>query len=134
MVGKMAKKKSEPKPLEPDPKQITDLEEFQSVFGADWQRITEMPAFRAGLQLLNVRALNEITSMSNEDIEKYGMLILANLIGLLRHENNIFGLHNQKTFKFPVEEEPEYISPEQEAEMFKLKEKFTQENRRQRYG
>ena len=93
-----------------------------------------MPAFRAGLQLLNVRALNEITAMSNEDIEKHGMLILANLIGLLRHENNIFNLHNEKQFKFPVVEEEEYISPEQEAEMFKLKEKFTQENRRQRYG
>ena len=128
----MKKKKQEPKIV---PKDIQDLEEFQAVFGPDWQKITMMPAFRAGMQLLNVRALNEIASLSNEDIEKYGLLFLSILVGQLKHENSIFNLHNEKTFKLPSgDDEVEYVSPEQEAELQRMRERFSEETRKQRYG
>ena len=123
------KKKSAPKPV---PKQIDDLEEFQATYGADWHKITQMAAFRAGLQLLNVRKLDEITSLSNEDIETHGLLILANLIGLLKHENDMFNLHKEKPFTYPMDEEVVYISPEEQAEHEKLREKFDQQSRKQR--
>lgn len=127
------KKKAQTKPAEVQ-KEITDLEEFQAVYAQDWLKITQMPAFRAGMQLLNVRKLNEITSLSNEDIEKYGLLILSSLIGLLQHENEMFSLHNQKTFKFPMDEEVEYVSPEEEAEHQKLRDKFADQQRKTLYG
>src|SRR6266404_3172490 len=127
----MKKKKTEQKPI---PKQINDLEEFQSAYGEQWQQITSMPAFRAGLQLLNVRSLDQIAALSNEEIEKYGLLILSSLVGLLKHENEMFNLHNEQTFKFPLDEEVEYISPEEEAEHQKLRQQFQTEERKKRYG
>src|SRR5438105_11138664 len=117
----MKKKKPQPKPI---PKEINDLEEFQSAYGEQWQQITTMPAFRTGLQLLNVRSLDQIAALSNEEVEKYGLLILSSLIGLLKHENDMFGLHKEQTFKFPVDEEVEYVSPEEEAEHQKLRQRF----------
>jgi hypothetical protein len=126
------KPKQESKPV---PKQIDDLEEFQAAYGEQWQAITQMPAFRAGLQLLNVRSLDQITSLSNEDIDKYGVLILSSLIGLLKHENDIFNLHNEQTFKFPMgEDEVVYVSPEEEAAHQQLREKFAEQTRKQRHG
>ena len=129
---RMKKKVTKPKEALKD---IQDLEEFQAAYGPEFERITKMPAFRAGLQLLNVRALDEITSLSNEDIDKYGLLILANLVGMLKHENNIFNLHKEQTFKLPTgDDEVEYVSPEQEAELQRMKERFSEETRKQRYG
>ena len=129
---RMKKKVTKPKEA---PKDIQDLEEFQAAYGPEFERITKMPAFRAGLQLLNVRALDELIAKSDEDIDKYGSLILANLIGLLRHENNIFNLHKEKTFKLPSgDDEVEYVSPEQEAELQRMRERFSEETRKQRYG
>src|ERR1041385_6837896 len=126
----MKKKKPEPKEL---PKQINDLEEFQAAYGADWHKITQMPAFRAGLQLLNVRELDRITSLSDDDIEKYGLLILSQLIGLLRHENRIFNLHKEQSFTLPSDEEVVYVSPEEQAAHEQLRSKFSEEERKTRY-
>jgi hypothetical protein len=125
------KKKSAPKPV---PKQIDDLEEFQAAYGADWHKITQMPAFRAGLQLLNVRELDRITSLSDDDIDKYAGLILSQLVGLLRHENGIFNLHKEQSFKFPLDEEVRYVSPEEEAAHQQLAEKFAQQTTKKRYA
>ena len=128
----MKKKKSAPKIV---PKDIQDLEEFQAAYGPEFERITKMPAFRAGLQLLNVRALDEITSLSNEDIDKYGTMILANLVGMLKHENNIFNLHKEQTFKVPIEDDDVvYISDEEQAAHAQLREKFSEEVKKKRYG
>jgi hypothetical protein len=124
------KKKTE----KPVPKQINDLEEFQAAYGEQWMNITRMPVFRAGLQLLNVRKLNEITSLSNEEIEKHAAIILSELLGLLRHENAIFGLHEEKTFKFPLEDDEEYFSPEQVAQLEQQKAKFREQAQKQRYA
>jgi hypothetical protein len=127
-------KKATQKPKEV-PKDIQDLEEFQAQYGEQFQKITQMPAFRAGLQLLNVRALDEITSLSNEDIEKYAPMILANLIGMLKHENNIFNLHKEQSFRVPIgDDDVVYMSPEEEAAHQQLREKFSEETTRKRYG
>jgi hypothetical protein len=127
------KKKSQSKPVEVQ-KEITDLEEFQAAYGGDWLKITQMPAFRAGLQLLNVRKLDEITSLSNEDIDKHALLILSDLIGQLKHENNMFNLHKEQSFRLPMDEEVRYVSPEEEAAHQQLAEKFAQQTTKNRYG
>jgi len=128
------KKKPIPKPTEV-PKQIDDLEEFQAAYGEQWQQIKAMPAFRAGLQLLNIRALDEITALSNDDIQKHGLLVLSGLIGLLKHENDMSNLDTEKTFKFPPgDDDVVYVSPEEEAAHQQLREKFQQEERKRRYG
>jgi hypothetical protein len=116
------------------PKTATDLQMFQEQYGADWQKIMEMPAFRAGLQLLNIRKLDQIASLTPEVIEQCSVGILSELIGQLRHENQIFNLHKEKEFRFPLEEEDIYVSPEEEAEHQKLREKFSEQARKQRYG
>jgi hypothetical protein len=126
------KKKTPTKPKEV-PKQINDLEEFQSAYGPEWQKITQMPAFRAGLQLLNVRELDKITSLSHDDIEKHGLLIFSELIGLLRHENAMFSLHKESTFQLPTDEEEIYMSPEEQAAHEQLRSKFSEEERKRRY-
>ncbi len=115
MVGRMAKQKSKPKTPTPIP---TDLEEFQSQYGGDWLQITRHPAFIAGTQLLNIRKLKSVTNLSDEQIEKNGREILADLRGHMKHEDDLFTLHNQTDFKLPAEELDEYISPEQ-AEMLR---------------
>ncbi len=126
------KKKSVKKPLTPT--QIpTDLEEFQAAYGGDWLQITRNPAFIAGTQLLNIRKLKEITTLSPDQIEKNGREILSNLVGHLQHEDNLFTLHNQSEFKLPVEDMDEYISPE-EAEMLRSQiDKFREKQKESHY-
>lgn len=127
----MKKKKSSPKAVV---QQSTDLQLFQEQYGADWQRLLETPAFRAGLLLLNTRKLDQIASLSNEDVENYSVAILAELIGQLKHENQMFNLHKEKEYKLPLEEEDEYFSPEQVAEMEAIKSRFREQARKARYG
>lgn len=103
-----------------------DLEMFQAEHGADWQRITNHPAFLGGLQLLNIRAFNELTSLSFEDIDKYGALILSVLVGRLKHENDMMNLHKEQTFTFPQDEDTVYISPEEQAEHERVRAQFSE--------
>ncbi len=125
----MKKKTVKPKTPTPIP---TDLEEFQSQYGGDWLNITRHPAFIAGTQLLNIRKLKEITTLSPEQIEKNGREILSNLVGHLQHEDNLFTLHTQSENSMPVEEQDYYISPEEAAqleaqvEQFRIKRKENQ--------
>ncbi len=127
----MAKKRA--KPLTPT--QIpSDLEEFQSQYGGDWLNITRSPAFIAGTQLLNIRKLKSVTNLSDEQIEKNGREILADLRGHMKHEDDLFSLHNQTDFTLPVEEADEYISPE-EAEMLRTQiDKFRENQKKAHYG
>ncbi len=131
MVGRMAKKKS--KPLTPT--QIpSDLEEFQSQYGQDWLNIKRHPAFIAGTQLLNIRVLKEITNLSDDEISKNGGLILARLIGQLKHEDDLFSLDSMTDFKMPVEDVDEYISPE-EAEILRSKvDEFREQRKKNHYA
>ncbi len=122
----MAKQKSKSKTPVPIP---TDLEEFQSQYGQDWLQIIKHPAFIAGMQFLNVRKLREVTSLSDEQIEKNGREILSSLRGQLKHEDDLFTLHAQTESVIPVEEQDFYISPEEAAQLeaqvdqFKIKRK-----------
>src|SRR5437899_2238502 len=96
------------------PPQITasDLEEFQAAYGNDWIQIIKTPAFRSAMQLLNVQKMESITNLPNEQIEKNGREILADLRGHLQHENNLLILHEKRDTKLPWEEQEEYFSPE----------------------
>src|SRR3954469_21160811 len=97
-----------PKPVAPTTPP-SDFEEFQRAYGDEWIRTIKSPAFRAAFQLLNVRKLDAITALSNEQIEKNGREILSDLRGHLQLENDIFGLHEAKDFKFPYEEVEDYF-------------------------
>ncbi len=124
-------KAKKPKPKPPIP---SDLEEFQALYGADWIRISQSPAFLAASLLLNTRKLKGITNLSPEQIEKNGREILANLVGHLQHEDDLFTLHQQKDFKTPIEEEMVYLSPEQQVEQEELISKFRDQQRKQHYS
>ncbi len=130
MVGRMAKRKL--KPLTPT--QIpSDLEEFQAQYGGDWLNITRSPAFIAGTQLLNIRKLKSVTNLSDDQIRENGREILADLRGHMKHEDDLFTLHNQTDFKLPVEEMDDYISPE-EAEMIRGQiDKFREDRKKSQY-
>jgi hypothetical protein len=113
---------------------IGDLEEFQQVHGPEWLRIVQSPAFRAGLLLLNIRKIDSIATLTNEDIEKHGREIVSDLRGHVRLENDLMSLHTMKDFTLPSEEAEEYFSPTQVAEMEMVKERFRKENEKSRYA
>ncbi len=130
MVGRMAKKQSKPK----SPVQVpTDLEEFQSQYGGDWLKITQHPAFMAGMQLLNVRKFKGITFLSKEEIEKYSREILSDLIGHLKHEEDLFTLHEKQEEQIIPNEDFDYISPERASEIHQILEKASEQQKRERY-
>jgi len=130
MVGRMAKKQSKPK----TPAQVpTDLEEFQAQYGGDWLKITQHPAFMAGMQLLNVRKFKGITFLSNEEIDKHSREILSNLIGHLKHEEDLFTLHEAKEEQIIPNEEFDYLSPEQAGELEAFSAKLREQQKRERY-
>jgi hypothetical protein len=125
------KKKKEPKAPVPIP---SDLEEFQSQYGNEWLQITRHPAFIAGTQLLNIRKLKEITTLSDDQIERNGREILASLRGHLQHEDDLFTLHSKSEFKLPTDDQEEYLSPEEAAEHEALIERFREKRKRDHYG
>ncbi len=116
------------------PAQIpTDLEEFQSQYGSDWLKITQHPAFMAGMQLLNVRKFKGITFLSNEEIEKHSREILSNLIGHLSHEEDLFTLHEKQEEQIIPNEDFDYISPERASEIQQILDKASEQQKRERY-
>ena len=123
-------KAKKPKTINPIP---ADLDEFQVQYGAEWLSITKSPAFLAGMQLLNVRKLKGLTALTDEQIEKNGREILSDLRGHLQHEEDLLTLHDKREFRFPVEEETEYLSPEAAAEMERTRDNLIQEQRKRRY-
>ena len=94
----------------------------------------DSPVYQAGTQFIRNRALEKVALLSEEQIEKNGREHLAELRGILRHENEMDTLHQMTDFTIPFEEPDEYISPEQEAEQDHLRAKHREETRRQRYG
>ena len=115
-------------------KPMSDLEDFQAQFGADFKKLTEHPAFQAAMQLLNIRKLEKVTNLQDSDIEKNGREILADLRGHLQHENDLVSLPEKKEFKLPFDEPDVYLSPEQVAEAEQLMDKFREQTKRQRYA
>ncbi len=126
------KKKSVKKPLTPT--QIpSDLEEFQANYGGAWLEITRLPAFIAGTQLLNIRKLKSVTNLSDEQIEKNGREILADLRGHMKHEDDLFTLHTQSENALPIEEQDYYISPEEAAQLESQVEQFRIKRKENQY-
>src|SRR6266404_2615205 len=110
----MAKRQPAKKPTPPP---VTDLSEFQSAYGGEYAKIVAHPAFLAGMQLLNVRKMNEIALLTDGDIVQRGREILASLRGHLQHENDLISLHKKQEFALPFEEEEQYLSPEAVGEV-----------------
>ena len=122
-------KKAKPKPPIP-----SDLEEFQALYGAEWLNIVRNPAFIAAAQLLNIRKLKSITTLSDQQIEQNGREILSDLRGHLKHEDDLFTLQDKKDFKTPIEEEGRYISPEEAIEIDAAIDKFREQRKKTHYA
>ena len=127
----MVVKKLKPKPK---PRVPSDLEEFQALYGSDWAQFVRGPAFIAAMQILNVRKLKSITTLSPEQIEKNGREILSDLVGHLKHEEDLFTLQDQKENKSPIEDEMVYLSPEEQMEQEALIAKFKEQRKRTHYA
>jgi hypothetical protein len=125
-------KKSKKVVLEPAGK---DLKQFQAKYASTWKTIVDSPAWLAGAQFIRNRALEKIALLSDDDIEKHGREHLAELRGILRHENDMESLYEMTDFTLPFEDtETVYRSPEQVAEMQMLEAKFQAETKKQRYA
>ena len=111
---------------------LTGLQEFQKAYGSQFLAITQSPAFREAMFLLNRVKLNGLTNLTDEAIEKNGREILADLRGHLKHEDDLLTLHS-RTEEFPGEELEEYYSPTQVAELEMLRDKFRKSNQESRY-
>ena len=111
-----------------------DLKQLQAKYASDLKRIVDSPAYQAAVQFLRNRKTDSIAMLSPDQIEKSSKEILGDLRGYLQHENELGNLHEMTEFTIPFEEETEYISPEQEAEQDKLRAKFREETRKQRYS
>lgn len=67
-------------------------EEFQKTHGLQWAKIVNMSSFNAGLIALNMDALDVIRNLTDDQITKNSVTILAALRGRLQHESELFGL------------------------------------------
>ena len=115
-------------------KEGTDLKEWQARFAADWIRYINHPSFQAGIQFLRNRKLERVALLNEEQIEKNGRELLADLRGYLQHENELLTLHEMTDFTLPFEDTDVYLSPDQQADHAKLIEKFQEENTKKRYA
>ena len=111
-----------------------DLKQFQAKYGEVWRQIVDNPAYQAGVQFLRNKKLEQLAQYSDEHIDKYSRHIMGELRGYLQHEIELLKLHEMTDFTLPFEEETEYLSPEQEAEMQQLRSKFREETKKQRYA
>lgn len=99
---------------------MSALQEFQNQHGQAWGEIVNSPAFTAAMMLLNAEKMAFIAALTPADIESSGKLILADLVGHLRHENDLAGLPTKEEFVFaevkedypnPIDELPDESSP-----------------------
>lgn len=111
-----------------------DLKQFQAKYATVWKTIIGSPAYQAGIQFLRNKKLNEVSLLSEQEIDSHGKEYLSDLRGFLRHENDMEKLHEMTDFSLPLEEPDEYLSPEQEAEQDQLRAKFREETKKQRYA
>lgn len=111
-----------------------NLKQFQAKYATAWKSWIDSPAYQAGSQYLRNKKLNEVSLLSEDEIEKHGKEYLADLRGFLRHEDAIAALPEMTDFTIPMETEDEYLSPEQEAEQEQLRSKFREETKKARYA
>jgi hypothetical protein len=122
-----------PQILQPAPN-ITELEEFQAAYGDKWRDTIRTPWFNAAMLLLNSRKLKFIESLTNEEIEKFGNIVLADLRGHLNHEHDLATLHMEREQMPTGEEEVEYFPPEAIVEIEEKKKEIREKLRRQYYA
>lgn len=96
---------------------MSQIERFQSEFGARWASIAADPAFNSALLVCNSEAISRIASLTDEEIELHGKLILADLRGMLRHEEALFTLAERKELNPAELGEPNYPPPEDDLEL-----------------
>jgi hypothetical protein len=77
---------------------MTEVEEFQKKHGGDWTKIIRSPAFSDAMLLLNLKKMKELTSLNPDQIRANGTEILADLVGHLKHENDLMTLHEVRSF------------------------------------
>jgi hypothetical protein len=78
---------------------MSPVDEFKKAHGEEWSKIVRSKAFNAAMVLLSAEKTNAIVKLTDEQIEKNGREILADLRGHISHENNLFTLHERKTFE-----------------------------------
>lgn len=89
---------------------MSEIEAFQKEHGAQWAGIIQTDAYVAGGTIVLNKELNELRTLSADEIAKNGVVILARFCGVLRHESALFGLPVEKDFKFggaPAEDYPD---------------------------
>ena len=111
-----------------------DLKAFQVTFGDQWRQFVNSPAFAAGMQYLRNKKLEEVSTLSPDDLLKFGVQLQSELRGFLQLQDRMMALPDIQDFSVPFSEEVEYLSPEQEAEQEQLRAKFREETRKQRYA
>lgn len=67
------------------------------------------------MSLLNLRKIAGVAALSDEQIEKDGKLILADLRGHLNHENDLINLSTAQEFVFGEPVRETYPDPANEA-------------------
>lgn len=126
-----------PPPAEQHPKlqsSITELQEFQRGYGEQWLGIVKSPAFQTAMGLLNAQKNQFIETLTDEQIEKHGNIILADLRGHLNHEHDLATLHEKKEFTLPFEEEEIRLPPEMVVELEQKRAEMQERLRRQHYN
>ena len=94
---------------------LTDLAAFQKQWGAQWSTAIRSPMFQTAIVLLNLRKLKGITNLSDDEIAKNGNLLLADLRGHLKHEEDLMTLHSQAEEFGEGSGDFVYVSPEEQA-------------------
>src|SRR5215469_8408748 len=102
---------------------MSDLENLQKKYGPEIQKMLRTAALQNALSFLNLRKLEYIANLSDDDIKDHAQTILADLRGHLKHEYDLVNIHRMKEFKMTEEPPGEYVSPEREAEEQRLIEK-----------
>jgi len=95
---------------------MSDLKSFQDEHGEQWNAITQHPAFAAALSFLNLQKIIRIAVLTDEEIEKNGSLIVADLRGHLNHENDLLALGTKQDLTFQNLPET-YPDPASEMEL-----------------
>lgn len=111
-----------------------NLKQFQAKHARAWKRILDSPVYQAGTQFLRNRALEKVALLSEEEIEKHSREHLAELRGILRHENDLESLPDMTDFTIPFEEPEVPMAPEQVVEIEHQIEAFQQQNQKSRYA
>lgn len=95
---------------------MSDLKTFREEHGDQWGAITQEPAFAGAMSHLNLEKIARIASLTDEEIEAHGKLILADLRGHLQHENDLFTLATKQDLTFRALPPEEYSDPLEEIE------------------